>query len=72
MNLVYLHECHPQWGIDSNLCFAYFTYHFSINIFQVLVNHCGVVFHLNTEREWSQEMNLSISLIENGTVKINS
>ncbi|XP_078318117.1 general transcription factor 3C polypeptide 3-like isoform X1 [Crassostrea virginica] len=39
---------------------------------EVLVNHCGVVFHLNTEREWSQEMNLSISLIENGTVKINS
>ncbi|XP_048758832.1 general transcription factor 3C polypeptide 3-like isoform X2 [Ostrea edulis] len=37
---------------------------------EVLVNHCGVVFNLNINREWSKDVALNTSLIENGAVKI--
>ncbi|XP_062578498.1 general transcription factor 3C polypeptide 3-like [Saccostrea cucullata] len=37
---------------------------------EVLVNHCGVVFDLNIDREWSRDIPLNISLIENGAVQI--
>uniref|UniRef100_K1PNW9 General transcription factor 3C polypeptide 3 n=1 Tax=Magallana gigas TaxID=29159 RepID=K1PNW9_MAGGI len=39
---------------------------------EVLVNHCGVVFQLNVNREWSKAVPIGISLIENGAVKISS